>query len=154
MTVNTDTQRTYDALLLDIGDVITAPVWDQFDELEPIIGRAIIGRGPLDPDNDPTWHRYLSGELTFAEYWEEFSRLNGFDDWRTLFRHLTVELPHRFGDPLAYELMADGSMPLDERQLMRADRDAAFEVLKAYDTNNTPPDTVFVHSTGWSNRNI
>ena len=53
---------------------------------------------------------------------------------------------------LAYELMADGSMPLDERQLMRRDRDDAFEVLKAYDTNNTPPDVLFVHSTPWSGR--
>lgn len=52
---------------------------------------------------------------------------------------------------LAYEFMGDGSMPLDERQLMRADRDAAFEVLKAYDTNNTPPDVVLVHTTPWSN---
>jgi hypothetical protein len=51
---------------------------------------------------------------------------------------------------LAYELMADGSMPLDERQLMRADRDLAFEQLKSYDTNNTPPDVVFVHTTPWS----
>jgi hypothetical protein len=53
---------------------------------------------------------------------------------------------------LAYEFMADGSMPLEERQLMRADRDKAFELLKSYDTNNTPPDVVFVHSTPWSNR--
>jgi hypothetical protein len=53
---------------------------------------------------------------------------------------------------LAYSLMTDGSMPLDERQLMRADRDAAFEKLKAYDTNNTPPDVVFVHSTPWTGR--
>ena len=53
---------------------------------------------------------------------------------------------------LAYELMGDGSMPLDERQLMRRDRDDAFEVLKAYDTNNTPPDVLFVHSTPWSGR--
>lgn len=53
---------------------------------------------------------------------------------------------------LAYEFMTDSSMPLDERQLMRADRDKAFELLKSYDTNNTPPDVVFVHSTPWSGR--
>lgn len=53
---------------------------------------------------------------------------------------------------LAYELMTDSSMPLDERQLMRTDRDAAFEALKAYDTNNTPPDVVFSHSTPWTGR--
>lgn len=53
---------------------------------------------------------------------------------------------------LAYELMVDSSMPFEDRQLMRSDRDAAFEVLKAYDTNNTPPDVVFCHATPWSGR--
>lgn len=53
---------------------------------------------------------------------------------------------------LAYEFMGDGSMGLEERQLMRRDRDDAFEVLKAYDTNNTPPDVLFVHSTPWTGR--
>lgn len=51
---------------------------------------------------------------------------------------------------LAYELMTDSSMPLDERALIRADRDVAFEKLKSYDTNNTAPDLVFVHATPWS----
>jgi hypothetical protein len=53
---------------------------------------------------------------------------------------------------LAYEFMTDGSMPLEERQLMRADRDVAFEKLKAYDTNNTPPEVVFAHTTPWGGR--
>lgn len=53
---------------------------------------------------------------------------------------------------LAYEFMTDSSMPLEERQLMRMDRDKAFELLKSYDTNNTPPDVVLVHSTPWSGR--
>jgi hypothetical protein len=53
---------------------------------------------------------------------------------------------------LAYEFMTDGSMPLDERQLMRADRDMAFEKLKSYDTNNIGPDVLMVHSTPWSGR--
>lgn len=55
---------------------------------------------------------------------------------------------------LAYEFMADGSMPLEERQLMRADRDQAFERLKSYDTNNTPPDVIFTHMTPWSGRHL
>ena len=42
-----------------------------------------------------------------AEYWEEFARHNGYADWRDLFRELAYELPHRFGDPDAYALMAD-----------------------------------------------
>ncbi len=33
-------QRQFEALLLDIGDVITAPIWDQLDELEQIIDRS------------------------------------------------------------------------------------------------------------------
>lgn len=55
---------------------------------------------------------------------------------------------------LAYEFMTDSSMPLEERQLIRADRDRAFELLKSYDTNNTPPDVVFAHSTPWSGRHL
>lgn len=55
---------------------------------------------------------------------------------------------------LAYEFMTDSSMPLDERSLMRADRDRAAELLKSYDTNNTPPDVMFVHSTPWSGRTL
>lgn len=53
---------------------------------------------------------------------------------------------------LAYELMVDSSMPLDACDRMRRDRDEAWETIKAYDTNNTPPDVVFVHSTPWSGR--
>lgn len=51
---------------------------------------------------------------------------------------------------LAYEFMTDASMSLDERRMMRLDRDQAFEQLKAYDTNNTNPDVVFVHTTPWT----
>jgi HAD superfamily hydrolase (TIGR01509 family) len=100
------TQRQFDALLLDIGDVITAPVWDQFDELEEALGRKFIGRGPNDP-NDELWLRHKQGEITFMEYWEQYAERNGFEDWRDLFRQLGTRLPHRFGDPAAYALMAD-----------------------------------------------
>lgn len=53
---------------------------------------------------------------------------------------------------LAYELMTDSSMPLDERMNMRRDADVAFELLKSYDSDNTAPDVVFVHGTPWSGR--
>lgn len=53
---------------------------------------------------------------------------------------------------LAYELMVSSSMPLDACDRMKRDADEAFEALKAYDTNNTPPDVVFAHSTPWSGR--
>lgn len=55
---------------------------------------------------------------------------------------------------LAYELMVDSSMPLDACDRMKIDRDEAWEVIKAYDTNNTPPEVVFVHSTAWSGRHL
>ncbi len=51
---------------------------------------------------------------------------------------------------LAYEFMSDAKLSLDERQLVRADRDAELEKLKAYETSNEPPDTLFIHSTPWS----
>jgi len=98
--------RSYDALLFDIGDVITAPIWDQLDELETHIGRSITGRGPLDPNGDATWRRYERGEIGWNEYWELFAARNGYADWRDLFRDLAVHIPHRFGDQAAYDLMA------------------------------------------------
>lgn len=104
------TERRFDALLLDIGDVITAPIWDQLDELESVTGRRLVGRGPLDPDGDPLWQQFLRGELTFYEYWSEYATAAGYADWRDLFRELTVHLPHRFGDPDAYALMAEARL--------------------------------------------
>jgi HAD superfamily hydrolase (TIGR01509 family) len=99
-------ERVFDALLLDIGDVITAPIWDQFDELEEVTGRTIVGRGPGDP-NDDLWLAHERGEIAFVDYWQRYAQRNGFADWRDLFRQLGTHLPHRFGDPDAYELMAD-----------------------------------------------
>jgi putative hydrolase of the HAD superfamily len=98
---------TYRALLLDIGDVITSTVWDQFDELEHVTGRTIVGRGPLDPEGDHAWQRFLAGEISFQQYWVEFAQANDYPDWRALFRDLAHLLPHRFGDQDAYDLMAD-----------------------------------------------
>jgi len=99
--------RDFDAVLLDIGDVITAPVWDQLDDLERVTGRQFVGRGPLDPDGDELWQRHLAGEMSYNEYWEAYAASNGFDDWRQLFRELTIHVPERFGDQDAYDLMAD-----------------------------------------------
>jgi putative hydrolase of the HAD superfamily len=98
----------YRALLLDIGDVISAPVWDQFDELETHLGRPIVGRGPLDPAGDEPWRRHVAGEISFVQYWIEFARQNGYgDDWRQVMRDLAYKLPHRFSDPDAITLMND-----------------------------------------------
>ena len=100
-------RRAFDALLLDIGDVISAPVWEQFDELERQLGRPIVGRGPLDPSGDVPWQRFARGECSYYDYWRDFAVLNGYDDWRVLFRDLVLHLPHRFGDPDAYALMEE-----------------------------------------------
>lgn len=99
--------RRFEALLLDIGDVITSAVWDQLDDLERIVGRHLDGRGPLDPSGDRLWQRHLTGELSYTEYWSEYAAANGYDDWRLLFRELTEHFPERFGDQAAYDLMAD-----------------------------------------------
>jgi putative hydrolase of the HAD superfamily len=136
-----DTGRRYDALLLDIGDVITASVWDQFDELEQHIGRPIAGRGPADPGGDAPFRRYLTGEITFADYWVEFAAVNGFPDWRSMFRDLALHLPHRFGDRDAYALMADaraagykvGVLTNDGVSISGADYFAQFPEFRALD---------------------
>ncbi len=98
---------SFGGLLLDIGDVITAAVFDQLDDLERVLGRKLVGRGPLDPDGDPLWQRHLAGELSFQAYWLEYAVVAGYDDWRQLFRDLAVHVPDRFSDPAAVSLMDD-----------------------------------------------
>lgn len=106
--MTTDSDRpNYQALLLDIGDVITSPLWDQFDELGVALGVEFVGRGPLDPSGDDLWQRCLAGESTYHEYWMEYASLHGYAGWRDLYRDITIHLPHRFGDPAAYALLAD-----------------------------------------------
>ncbi len=85
---------TVKALLFDIGEVVTREQWDLLDELERTTGRTLVGRGPLEPAGDPVWQRYLTGEISFTEYWAEYALANGYDDWRALFR----DLP--FGEPM------------------------------------------------------
>jgi putative hydrolase of the HAD superfamily len=98
----------YRALLFDIGEVVSCEQWDMLDEVEARIGRTIVGRGPLDPDGDPLWQRYLVGELSFTGYWAEFALANGYDDWRSLFRDLPLgEQGDRFVHPEAAALIAD-----------------------------------------------
>lgn len=52
---------------------------------------------------------------------------------------------------LAYELMSDSGLPIEERLACREDRDAEWARLKAYETSNEPPDIIFSHGTPWSN---
>lgn len=94
------------ALLFDIGEVVTTEQWHLLDAAEERTGRTIVGRGPLDPDGDPVWRRYLAGELSFTGYWSEFATANGYDDWRQLFRDLPLD-GDNFVHPEAARLIAD-----------------------------------------------
>jgi hypothetical protein len=65
-----------------------------------------------------------------------------------------VDLKRHWGtwivNALAYEFMADSKLPLEERMLVRGDRDQALAKMKLYDTSNEPPDLVFCHTTPWT----
>jgi putative hydrolase of the HAD superfamily len=101
-------EMTVKALLFDIGEVVSPEQWHLFDAVERRTGRTIVGRGPLDPDSDPVWQRYLSGELSFTGYWAEFALANGYDDWRALFRDLPFdEDPNSFVHPEAERLIRE-----------------------------------------------
>jgi FMN phosphatase YigB (HAD superfamily) len=99
---------TAKALLFDIGEVVSPEQWHLFDAIERRTGRTIVGRGPLEPDGDPVWQRYLAGELSFTGYWAEFAIANGYDDWRSLFRDLPFdEDPGSFVHPEAERLIRE-----------------------------------------------
>jgi FMN phosphatase YigB (HAD superfamily) len=101
-------QVSYRALLFDIGEVISPEQWATFDDIERATGRVIVGRGPMDPEGDPLWQRYLRGELSFTGYWYEFAQFNGYDDWRQLFRDTSSVTPgDRFVHPAAAALISD-----------------------------------------------
>ena len=101
-------RMTVKALLFDIGEVVSPEQWHLLDAIERRTGRTIVGRGPLDPEGDPVWQRYLAGELSFTGYWAEFAVANGYDDWRALFRDLPFdEDPASFVHPEAERLIRD-----------------------------------------------
>jgi FMN phosphatase YigB (HAD superfamily)/ketosteroid isomerase-like protein len=95
------------ALLFDIGDVVMRSNWDLLDDLEAITGRTIVGRGPLDPDNDPAWQRYLAGTISATDYWERIAVAAGFADRWTMWREMCLTLGgSQFGQD-ALDLIAD-----------------------------------------------
>lgn len=105
----------YKALVLDIGDVVTDLLWKSFDDFEAATGRSGLGRGPLDPDGDPIWQRYVGGEIDIVGYWDEVATALGYGDWREMHRDVASSAPERFSDPDAVALMNDA-------------RDAGFKV--------------------------
>ena len=94
------------ALLFDIGEVVTTEQWHLLDAVEAQTGRTLVGRGPLDPDGDPVWQRYLTGEISFLTYWAEYAAVNGYDDWRQLFRDFPLD-GDNFVHPEADRLIRD-----------------------------------------------
>lgn len=63
-------------LLLDVGVVFFKSAWEIADDYERLRGLppgTVVGRGPLDPDGDERWQRYLGGEATEREYWLDFA---------------------------------------------------------------------------------
>lgn len=63
-------------LLLDVGVVFFKSAWEIADDYERVRGLppgTVVGRGPLDPDGDERWQRYLAGEATEREYWLDFA---------------------------------------------------------------------------------
>lgn len=63
-------------LLLDVGVVFFKSAWEIADDYEVARGLptgTVVGRGPLDPDEDQRWTRYLEGEATEREYWLDFA---------------------------------------------------------------------------------
>ncbi|HWM22447.1 MAG TPA: DUF1348 family protein [Ilumatobacteraceae bacterium] len=97
----------YKALVLDIGDVVTDPLWNSFDDFERLTGRSGLGRGPLDPDGDPIWRRHVRGEIDIHGYWQEVAAAQGYDDWKLMHRDVATTVPERFSDPEAVALMDD-----------------------------------------------
>jgi putative hydrolase of the HAD superfamily len=63
-------------LLLDVGVVFFKSAWEIADDYERLRGLppgTVVGRGPLDPEGDERWQRYLAGEATEREYWLDFA---------------------------------------------------------------------------------
>lgn len=66
----------------------------------------------------------------------------------------TVDLKRHWDDflvhSLAYQIASDAKLPIEERQLLKQDRDDIMAKIKTYETENEPPDLQFDHTTPWS----
>ncbi len=95
----------YEALLLDIGDVIMSSMWRGLDAFEAATGTVIPERGPYDPENDALWQRRVAGEIGFYDYWDTVAKRAGFADWRMLYRAVSDAVPESLVVPEAVALM-------------------------------------------------
>ena len=96
---------TYEALLLDLGDVIMSSIWRGLDAFAASTGIVVPERGPYDPDNDPLWQQRVAGEIGFYDYWDVVARRAGFDDWRALYREVSSTVPDSLVVPESVALM-------------------------------------------------
>jgi len=55
--------RRYDALLFDIGEVVSAAQWQFLDAVTERTARILHRRGQHDPSHARLWQPYLLGEL-------------------------------------------------------------------------------------------
>lgn len=107
-------------LLLDVGVVFFKSAWEIADDYERVRGLppgTVVGRGPLDPDGDERWQRYLAGEATEREYWLDFAakaQANGapLDGHPTLMRAMfqtpSIEVTRPEAMDLVQRVMAAG----------------------------------------------
>ena len=51
---------------------------------------------------------------------------------------------------LAYELMEDSKLPIDERVICKVERDSLLENIKTYASSNEPPIVVSMHTTPYN----
>lgn len=77
------------ALLFDVGEVLMESNWVVLDELERRTGRRFAGRGAMDPAGDPAWQRFLRGEISNDEYWNQLSATAGYPDRITMWRDMS-----------------------------------------------------------------
>jgi HAD superfamily hydrolase (TIGR01509 family) len=83
----------YEALLLDVGDVIMSAMWRGLDAFEAATGAVIPERGPYSPDDDPLWQQRVAGTISYYEYWDTVAQRAGYTDWRSLYRAVSEVVP-------------------------------------------------------------
>ncbi len=65
-----------EGVLLDVGVVFFKSAWEIADDYEKCRGipaGTVEGRGPLDPQGDDQWQRYLEGQISERDYWLAFA---------------------------------------------------------------------------------
>ena len=79
----------YEALLLDIGDVIMSAMWRGLDAFEAATGAEDPrARARTSPDNDPLWQQRVAGAIAYQDYWDTVAQRAGY-------RRLARALPRR-----------------------------------------------------------